>query len=59
VNAYTGEPFADGVMERLKDTVQVAKRNEPQTFALLPKRWIVERSIAWLEECRRLWKNRE
>ena len=23
----------------------------------LPKRWIVERSFAWLEKCRRLWKN--
>ena len=23
----------------------------------LPKRWVVERSFAWLEKCRRLWKN--
>jgi transposase len=56
---YTGEPFADGVMERLKATVQVVKRNELQTFAVLPKRWIVERSFGWLEKCRRLWKNGE
>jgi transposase len=33
------------------------KRNE--VFAALPKRWIVERSFAWLEKCRRLWKNCE
>ena len=56
---YTGSPFADGVMERLKATVQVVKRNELHTFAVLPKRWIVERSFGWLEKCRRLWKNCE
>ena len=43
---YTGEPFADGVMERFKATVQVVKRNELHTFVVLPKRWIVERSFA-------------
>ncbi|MGD3044625.1 transposase, partial [Xanthomonas oryzae] len=29
------------------------------TFKVMPKRWIVERSIAWLEKNRRLWKNCE
>ena len=56
---YTGQPFADGVMERIKATVQVVKRNELHTFAVLPKRWIVERSFGWLEKCHRLWKNCE
>ena len=56
---YTGQPFADGVMERLDATVQIVKRNQLHTFAVLPKRWIVERSFAWLEKCRRLWKNCE
>jgi transposase len=56
---YTGQHFADGVMERLKATVQVVKRNELHTFAVLPKHWIVERSFGWLEKCRRLWKNCE
>jgi transposase len=56
---YTGQPFADGVMQRLDATVQIVKRNELHTFAVLPKRWIVERSFAWLEKCRRLWKNCE
>jgi transposase len=45
----------DGVMERLNAAVQIVKRNELHTFAVLPKRWIVERSFAWLEKCRRLW----
>lgn len=56
---YTGQPFADAVMERLETTVQVVKQNELHTFAELPKRWVVERSFGWLEKCRRLWKNCE
>ena len=56
---YTGEPFANGVMERLKATVQMVKRNKLHMFAVLPKRWIVERCFGWLEKCRRLWKNCE
>ena len=39
--------------------VEVVKRNELHTFVVLPKRWVVERSFAWLEKCRRLWKNCE
>ena len=39
--------------------MEVVKRNELHTFVVLPKRWVVERSFAWLEKCRRLWKNCE
>jgi transposase len=56
---YTGEPFADAVKELLGASVGVVQRNELHTFAVLPKRWVVERSFAWLEKCRRLWKNCE
>ena len=56
---YTGEPIAAGVQKVLGATVEIAKRNELHTFAVLPKRWVVERSFAWLEKCRRLWKNCE
>jgi transposase len=57
---YTGEPFAQAVADILAGaTVQIAKRNELHTFAIMPKRWVVERSFAWLEKCRRLWKNCE
>ena len=56
---YTGQPFAGSVMESLKATVQVVKRNELHAFVVLPKRWVVERSFGWLEKCRRLWKNCE
>ena len=56
---YTGEKFAAAIKEIVGATVQVVKRNELHTFAVLPKRWVVERSFAWLEKCRRLWKNCE
>ena len=46
-------------MKRIEATVQVVKRNQLHTFVVLPKRWIVERSFAWLEKSRRLWKNCE
>ena len=29
--------------------VEIAKRNELQRFAVLPKRWVVECSFSWLE----------
>jgi transposase len=38
---------------------EVAKRDELHTFKVIPKRWVVERSFAWLEKNRRLWKNCE
>ena len=57
--SYTGQPFADAVKELLGAQVQIAKRSELHTFAVMPKRWVVERSFAWLEKCRRLWKNCE
>ncbi len=56
---YTGEPFANEVRKILGATVEIAKRNELHTFAVIPKRWVVERSFAWLEKCKRLWKNCE
>ena len=56
---YTGERFSSAVKEKLGATVQIARRQELHTFAVMPMRWVVERSFAWLEKCRRLWKNCE
>lgn len=56
---YVGQPFADSVKELLGAEVQIAKRSELHTFAVMPQRWVVERSFAWIEKCRRLWKNCE
>jgi transposase len=56
---YTGTAFAQGVKAALGATVEIAKRSDLHQFAVIPKRWVVERSFAWLEKCRRLWKNCE
>jgi transposase len=60
-SGYVGRPFAQGVQAILGEhvTVQIAKRSELHTFKVMPKRWVVERSFAWLEKNRRLWKNAE
>ena len=56
---YSGENFAHAVRMLLEAEVEVVKRNEQHRFVVLPKRWVVERSFAWLEKYRRLWKNCE
>ena len=56
---YVGLPFSDAVKELLGAEVQIAKRSELHSFAVMPQRWVVERSFAWIEKCRRLWKNCE
>ncbi len=56
---YSDKPFSQTIHELLGAQVQIAKRNELHTFSVMPKRWIVERPFAWIEKCRRLWKNCE
>lgn len=56
---YSGDKFADETKKFIRAKVEIAKRNELHTFKVIPKRWVVERSFAWLEKCRRLWKNCE
>lgn len=62
-NAYTGPVFHDGATATIRDlVVEIVKRaDHAKGFVVQPKRWIVERSIAWLNRCRRLakdWENR-
>ena len=40
-------------------TLEIVKRNELHRFVVLPKRWIVERTLAWISRCRRLAKDFE
>ena len=56
---YTGENFSNAISALSGADVEVVKRNELHMFTVLPKRWIVERSFAWIDKCRRLWKNCE
>ncbi len=43
----------------LEATVEVVTRSALHQLVVRPKRWVVERSFAWLEQCRRLWQNCE
>ena len=56
---FTGENFAQAVALLIGAEVEIAKRSELHKFAVIPKRWIVERTFGWLENYRRLWKNCE
>jgi len=56
---YTGENFENEVKKIIGAEVEIAKRSELHKFAVIPKRWVVERTFSWLENCRRLWKNCE
>ena len=56
---YRGRPFARAVQEVCGAGVEVVKRSDVPRFTVIPKRWVVEPSVAWLEKCRRLWMNCE
>ena len=53
--AYAGPRFARALGAGGRLTVEIVKRNNGQKgFAVLPRRWVVERTLAWLTRCRRL-----
>lgn len=56
---YSGEALAEWAKEFGKWTIEIVKRTELHKFVVLPKRWIVERTLAWLGRCRRLSKDYE
>ena len=57
---YDGNPFMQAVMQLYRWIVQVVLRSqETEGFVLLPKRWVVERTLGWLTGCRRLNKDYE
>ena len=55
---YTGT-LIDWARQMFGYTVKVVKRTEQHLFQVLPKRWIVERTFAWLNWSRRLSKDYE
>jgi transposase len=58
---YQGPEFRNalaGILTRIE--VEIVKRPDMATgFVVLPKRWVVERTLAWLGRCRRLAKDWE
>lgn len=58
---YQGPEFRHALKKILaRVNVEIVKRSDQaRRFVVLPKRWIVERTFAWLGRCRRLAKDWE
>jgi hypothetical protein len=51
---FTGR-LIDGARDMLKTTVEIVRELADQRrFGVHPRRWVVERTLAWLTACRRL-----
>jgi transposase len=58
--AYAGEKLETTLAGLGEWTLEIVRRSElAKGFQLLPRRWVVERSIAWLNRNRRLAKDFE
>jgi transposase len=55
---YTG-PLTDWARNALRLTLQIVKRSDEPRFVILPRRWVVERTWAWLMRSRRLARDYE
>jgi putative transposase len=57
---YRGAEWTAWVKEQYHIVLESVVRAEGQKgFAVLPHRWVVERTLAWLNQCRRLSKDYE
>jgi transposase len=56
---YTGEKPAEAASTHGIELCVVKLTEAKKGFVLLPKRWVVERSFAWMTRCRRLVKDYE
>ena len=59
-DGYAGPKLRDALKALGRWTVQIVKRSDTtEGFEVLPRRWVVERTFAWLNRCRRLSKDWE
>lgn len=57
--AYQGPKMAAVVAKTGTWKLEIVKRTELHRFVVLPKRWVVERSFAWISRNRRLMRDFE
>lgn len=57
--AYQGPRVATALAAIADWQIEIVRRADAVGFHVLPKRWIVERTFAWLGRCRRLAKDFE
>jgi putative transposase len=55
---YAGEEMIQEVRRSTNIQLEITRRSE-QRFVVVPRRWVVERSIAWVNRYRRLSKDYE
>ena len=56
---YQGPKMAEAVAKTGTWKLEIVKRTELHRFVVLPKRWIVERTFAWISRNRRLARDFE
>jgi transposase len=56
---YQGPIMAATVANTGRWRLEIVKRNEVPRFEVVPKRWIVERSLAWISHFRRMARDFE
>ncbi len=57
---YAGPKPQDALVSCGRRTLQIAKLSDTaKSFEVMPRRWVVERTFAWLDRCRRLAKDWE
>ena len=56
---YQGPKMAQAIAKTGSWTVEIVKRTEAHRFVVLPKRWVVERTFAWIARNRRLARDFE
>lgn len=57
---YAGPKLRDALVGLGRWTLQIVKRSDTANgFEVLPRRWVIERTFAWLGRCRRLTRDWE